>query len=68
MNIVLIGRHFTTRTLFHKKSTDSTEFDIYIVRNITQSLKICTINNIKKIIIMLIVHNGNSIAMPIIHT
>jgi len=66
-DIVLIGKHFKTKTLFHEKPTDSTEFDIYIVKDLAQSLKTCAINNIKKKI-MLIAHNGNSIVMPIIHT
>ncbi|CAI6357848.1 unnamed protein product [Macrosiphum euphorbiae] len=64
---VLIGKHFTTKKLFYEKPTDSTEFDIYIVENLSQRLKSYTINNVKKKI-MLIMHNRNSIAMPIIHT
>jgi len=66
-DIVLIGKYFKTKTLFYDKPTDSTEFDIYIVKDLAQSLKTCAINNIKKKI-MLIAHNGNLIAMPIIHT
>ncbi|KAF0713151.1 Uncharacterized protein FWK35_00036376, partial [Aphis craccivora] len=38
-DIVLIGKHFKTKTLFHDKPTDSTEFDIYIVKDLAQSLK-----------------------------
>lgn len=36
-DIVLNGKHFKTKTLFHDP-TDSTEFDIYIVKDLAQSL------------------------------
>lgn len=65
--IVLIGKIFEKNTMLYKKPVDSKIFDIFIVDNISNSLKSWNISELKKKV-MLIIHDGISIAMPILHT
>jgi len=66
-NIILIGKKFELKTMLYEKPMDSTKFDIFIVKNLSDDLKIWDISEIKKKV-MLIYDGKSSKSMPIIHT
>lgn len=66
-SIKLVGTAFEIIIPLYKKPVDSTIFDIYIVKNLSNKLSCWDYLDIKKKI-MLIEHENNLIAMPIIHT
>lgn len=66
-SIKLVGKAFEIMIPLYKKPVDSTIFDIYIVKNLSNKLSCWDYLDIKKKI-MLIEHENNLIAMPIIHT
>lgn len=52
----------------YDEPVDSTIFDIFIVKDLSSNLKSWNSSEIKKKKMMIVIHNGLSIAMPIIHS
>lgn len=66
-DIKLIGKTFERKMAFYEKPVDSTTFNIYIVEKINDELK-CWDYSSKKKKMMLIKHDNNIVAMPILHS
>jgi len=55
------------KSMLYEKPIDSTIFDIFVVKNLSHSLRTWNVSEIKKKV-MLIKIDGLSIAMSIVHT
>ncbi|KAF0732693.1 Uncharacterized protein FWK35_00028767 [Aphis craccivora] len=65
--IIIIGKSFERKTSLFEKPVDSKIFNIFIVQNLSENLKCFEDCEIHKKMLFL-VHNENSIVMPIVHT
>ncbi|CAH1732005.1 unnamed protein product [Aphis gossypii] len=65
--IMIIGKSFERKKSLFEKPVDSKIFNIFSVKNLDENLKCFEDCEIHKKMLFL-VHNGNSIVMPIIHT
>lgn len=65
--IIILGKVFNSVLPYYNKPMDSSIFNIFIVRNISDTLKHWILTDIKKKI-MIIQHADQIIAIPLIHT
>lgn len=65
--IIILGKVFNSVLPYYNKPMDSSIFNIFVVRNISDTLKHWILTDIKKKI-MIIQHADQIIAIPLIHT
>lgn len=65
--IMIIGKPFERKKSLFEKPVDSKIFNIFTVQNLSENLKCFEDCDIHKKMLFL-VHNGQSIVMPIVHT